>query len=502
MQPSTIERELKLAVPGSFMLPDLTGDGLGIIDMRELPDLELRSTYYDSADLRLARSGATLRYRTGEEGGPIWTVKLPIAGRDATEREEHTFEGGSDEVPAAAVDLVTALARSEPLAAVAALQTRRHRWLLCAGGDVPLAELADDEVAVLDGEQVVSRFRELELESRGPDLDQLLPIAALLRRAGAVIAEPVPKAIRALGPRAAAAADVVPISIDPAEPASRVIQAALADGFLRLTRNDPGLRLGDGEALHQMRVATRRLRSDLRTFGALLDSDWVSALNEELGWIGDLLGRVRDLDVQLLRLNEHAPDLASDLAPMIAGLQERRNEAREPMLQALRSDRYRSLLDLLVDAVRNPVTRERVAEIPASKAVRPLLDRAWQRLEKQAETLSDGADDAEYHRVRIRAKRLRYAAEAVVSAMGNGAEATRGLARRAADLQDLLGSMQDSRVAFEQIERARAEHPDDVRLAFAAGRLMEREALFTSAARNNYPTAWKRLRKQRRRAMQ
>jgi CHAD domain-containing protein len=499
MQSWTIERELKLAVPGSFMLPDLTEDGFGIIEMRELPDLDLRSTYYDSADLRLARSGATLRYRTGEEDGPIWTVKLPIAGRDATQREEHTFEGGPDEMPAGAADLVTALARSEPLAAVAALQTRRHRWLLCLRSDMPLAELVDDEVAVLDGERVVSRFRELELESRGQDLDELLPIAALLRRAGAVIAEPVPKAIRALGPRAAAASDVVPIAIDPAQPATRVIQAALADGFLRLTRHDPGLRLGDPEALHQMRVAIRRLRSDLRTFGPMLDSAWASALRDELRWIGDLLGPVRDLDVQILRLGERAPDLEADLAPMIAGLKDRRERARQSLLQALRSDRYRSLLDRLVEAVHEPAVLAEGAGASSGQAVRPLLDAAWKRLKRQEETLSAGADDADYHQVRIRAKRLRYAAEAVAPAMGKESEATKQLASRAADLQDLLGSLQDARIAVEEIDRARAEHPDDARLAFAAGRLIEREAQLASAARKGHPGAWKRLRRQRQR---
>ena len=86
MPPPVRERELKLAAPGSFVVPDLTDDGLGVLAMQELPELTLTSTYYDSADLRLARSGVTLRYRTGEETGPAWTLKLPVAATSTPSR--------------------------------------------------------------------------------------------------------------------------------------------------------------------------------------------------------------------------------------------------------------------------------------------------------------------------------------------------------------------------------------------------------------------------------
>ena len=119
MPPPVRERELKLAAPGSFVVPDLTDDGLGVLAMQELPELTLTSTYYDTADLRLARSGVTLRYRTGDEDGPAWTLKLRVQGRDASERDEHTFRGPPDVVPTEATDLVTALVRSAPIQALA-----------------------------------------------------------------------------------------------------------------------------------------------------------------------------------------------------------------------------------------------------------------------------------------------------------------------------------------------------------------------------------------------
>src|SRR6476661_8486893 len=291
MPPPVRERELKLAAPGSFVVPDLTDDGLGVLAMQELPDLLLTSIYYDTSDLRMARSGVTLRYRTGEEDGPAWTLKLRVQGRDASERDEHTFRGPAEVVPNEAMDLVTALVRSAPIQAVASLETRRKRWMLCGSDEQALAELADDQVSVLDGTRVVARFRELELESRGPDLSALRPIANRLRRAGAVLAEPVPKAVRALGPRAAAEPDVTPIAVSPDDPAAKAVQAALAAGLARLITNDAPTRLGDTEGLHQMRVATRRLRSDLRTFRPIIDRSWADGLAEELRWLGGLLGR-------------------------------------------------------------------------------------------------------------------------------------------------------------------------------------------------------------------
>src|SRR5918996_5442083 len=100
------ERELKLAIGDTFVLPSLVDDGSGVAAVRDLPELELGSIYHDTADLRLARSGVTLRYRIGDEGGPRWSLKLPVPGEDLSEREEISFEGSPAEIPAGARDLV------------------------------------------------------------------------------------------------------------------------------------------------------------------------------------------------------------------------------------------------------------------------------------------------------------------------------------------------------------------------------------------------------------
>ena len=72
------EREIKLSLPGRFTIPQLIIDGTPLTQ-EALPELDLRATYFDTSDLRLARHGVTLRYRTGEAAGPMWTLKLPVA---------------------------------------------------------------------------------------------------------------------------------------------------------------------------------------------------------------------------------------------------------------------------------------------------------------------------------------------------------------------------------------------------------------------------------------
>lgn len=485
------ERELKLAVNATFMLPDLTDSALGVLEFRDLPELDLVSTYHDTTDLRLARAGVTLRFRSGDEGGPIWTLKLRVPGSNGSIRDEVSFPGEPDTIPPGALDLVTALSRSSRLGPVATLRTRRRRWLLSGGGERELAMLADDEVTVLDGEQVVARFRELELESRGPELEQLIPIAERLQLAGAVLAEPVPKAVRAMGPRAAAPADLAPIEVLPSDSAGRAVQAALAAGGIRLVSHDPGTRLGEPEALHQMRVATRRLRSDLRTFASLVDAAWARGLNDELAWLGDLLGAVRDMDVQIARLEEAAGDLRPDLGPLFDRLQRQREAASATLADALRGERYVTLLDLIVDAAREPCLTPAAAE-PAELVLPPLLHEAWLRLARRGFAVGPNDPDERYHAVRILAKRARYAGEAIGPVLGPAGKRAVIFAARAASLQDILGVLQDTVVGSDLIRRS-LEISVDLRYALAAGRLYEREQRARVRARNSYADAWRRV---------
>lgn len=490
------EREWKLALPGRFEMPTLALDGTPV-EMVPAAERLLRATYYDTHDLRLARHGATLRFRTGDATGDTWTVKLPARGSDGAlmEREELSFGGSSREMPAEARSLVTAFARLEPLVAVATLRTRRRPATLLLDG-VPIAELDDDEVSVTEGRRVVSRFRELEVEARGEDVD-LAGIVEQLRAAGATDGEPIPKVVRALGSRATAPPDVDLVGAPRVGTMSDVVRVALAAGLARLVANDPLARLGDPEGIHQVRVALRRLRSDLRTLADATDDAWRMAVHRELRSVGGALANARDADVMIERLRADAADLA-ELGTLFGMLERRREEAAEEMRRALDEESYARLLDGLVDAVAE-LPRGPAADAPADEALRTSISAAWQRLARRVRRLPPSAEDAAYHEARIAAKEVRYAAELAALVLPARQKEAARLAGLAAEVQDLLGAVQDARVA-EEVIRAWQADAESTAAAFAAGRLVERQAARGASHRARFHERWPAIRRRRWRA--
>lgn len=491
------ERELKLALPGRFDVPTLLLDGAPL-DQAPLPDLSLRATYFDTADLRLARHGVSLRYRTGETAGPTWTLKLPsdVASDGATlERSELHFEGPGKEPPNQARALTTVHARTQPLMAVATLRTRRRRMHLLADGQ-EVAEVAIDEVSVVEGRRVVSRFRELEVE----DLRGDLPLASLadqLRAAGATGTEPISKVVRALGSRATAPPDVRPVVLEPDATLGDAVRAAVADALQRLVRNDPLARLGDAEGVHQVRVAFRRLRSDLRTLGGAVDPSWRERIEPQLRATGAALAAARDLDVLIEHLREDAAGSRSALAPLFTTLARRREHAHAEMRAALDAPEYPQLLEELVAAIGVAPAGPAAAE-PASTALPRLALEAWRRLERRVADLDESSPDAEYHRVRIAAKRARYAAELAGRTLsGKRASGAERLARLTADIQDLLGEMQDATVAETIIRETLVSRRRGAAYAFEAGRLVERQRARAIAGRGRFLERWPDLQRAR-----
>jgi CHAD domain-containing protein len=180
---------------------------------------------------------------------------------------------------------------------------------------------------------------------------------ARLEEAGAVVGEARPKLVRAIGPRAAEPADVVPVQVKRNASMAEVIRAAIAHGYQRLLAHDLGVRLDeDPEDVHQARVATRRLRSDLRTFREFLPAGWAAETRAELGWVAEALGRARDADVLFERLQREVDSLdgrdAGAAASLLGRLVTERDRAHEHLMEVFSSDRYAALLDGLVQSAR------------------------------------------------------------------------------------------------------------------------------------------------------
>jgi CHAD domain-containing protein len=510
------EEERKFAVDARFVLPDLSGcvpaGGRAVVR----PPVTMRATYFDTADLRLARAGVSLRYRSGDDDAP-WTVKLPTVvpgtrheiSRPATPMPGRRVSAAA--VPPDLVALVTVYLRGATLRPTVTIRTTRTRVDLRDRDDVLLAEVADDMVGVLDDRRVLGRFREIEVERKAGRRKLLRRAGDALVAGGAVEGGFVPKHIRAMMVTPALAAiAVAPPDLIPPLPelptnaaAGEAITAALRTDIGHVLHHDPLVRLqfaveGGDTAVHQMRVGVRRLRCTLRQFAPLFAGDWASSLADELRWLNSVLGPTRDAEVLRARLRDvidadpSYPLDGAAVARIDAELAARHEDARTALDQALASPRYAALVDRLVATAAAPDFRP-VASQRADALLHRFVARAWHRLAygrrgiDGAIDLDARASDEQWHRVRIAAKRARYVAEATVPAIGTPA---RDFAARLSTVTDILGVRQDAVIAGATWLSVAASDPDDHALAVTAGRLIERERMAARKAGQAYPAAW------------
>jgi CHAD domain-containing protein len=495
---SAREKEQKYSVHGLFALPELTEPAVGLATAHKLPSQTLRAIYFDAPDLRLARDGITLRHRTGE-GPARWTLKLPAGEADgALVRDEIEVFGAGREVPDELSALLTGWLRGAQLGPVATLRTARSILMLRGETGEDLLEVVDDTVSVLEGRRIVSRFREIEVEIKGalPPL-ALSTVSSLLAAAGAVPGDQLPKVVRALGPRAVAPPELPrPHKVLPSDPASELVAAALRNGTRRLLLADIGVRRREEDAVHQMRVACRRMRGDLKTFRPLIEPLWGESLRTELSWLAGCLGDARDLEVLRERLrgmvSEAIPPYDMDAFERIDGILAAREEVALQMgADALASERYQRLLEVLVDAARSPVVSP-AASASCAKALPPLVRGAWDRMAKRARKLAHDDHDDLWHEARIKAKQARYAAEAVTDVLGKGAARMASAAKAA---QEVLGEHQDAAIAADTLNDLAHAHLDDGALCLAAGRLVQANRCAVADSRRAFGPAWKAARR-------
>jgi CHAD domain-containing protein len=480
---------LRLEVPITFSPEPLDGiDASGA--MIAEPVRRLRTTHWDTSDLRLARWGVALEH-SADSG---WMLRLASTGEGmaAPDGAELHFDGAAERPPQAALHLVRAYARRAPIELVARLVTVTAETVLLDAQGAVLARLVDDTVSVYSGPRITQRFREIEvLSSSGPLLDA---IVSRFQAAGAQPARPRALVARALGLVGTPPAEIGSVTLGGAATAGDVVRRALSLSVIRLLRHDPGVRLGvDAEDVHQARVATRRLRSDLRTFRPLLDEPWAEALRDDLRWLGGELGRVRDSEVLRDRLRAAATTLPGadrhTALAVVAPLVGQVRSARRHLLVAMDTDRYIDVIDHLVAAARAPVLTD-MATSPAREVLPGLVRKPWRSLKTGAIAARGEVPDEQLHDLRIRAKRCRYAAEAAAAATGKNAAK---FAREVAALQEVLGELHDAVVAEAWLrERSGAPRIHETAL-FAAGELVALQRDAAERARTGWPAAWKRV---------
>ncbi|WP_164737373.1 CHAD domain-containing protein [Georgenia sp. SYP-B2076] len=291
----------------------------------------------------------------------------------------------------------------------------------------------------------------------------------------------------------------------PEPSAATVIHAYLHEQITAIGALDPRVRRDEPDAVHQMRVAVRRLRSALATFRPLLERDDVAPVRRQLVWLADALGHARDAEVMRARLRA----LLSGLDPAVlerigtapvraleTALDERHRAARADLLAALGSRHYLRVQDALRGLDASPPWRPAAAG-PARAVLPALVRREWLRLVRRVDAAGRATTqedrDLRLHAARRAAKRVRYACDAVRTVIGPDAAR---LAAGAEELQDVLGEHQDSVVSRDLLEdlggRPGAGEGDGGRLL--AG-LLAAEQARAAAAWDAFAPAWAAVRR-------
>jgi len=479
------ERELKFIVPDGFSWTDVDlGKDLRVTAQ---DPIHYDTVYVDTSDLRLAGWGCSLRHRSGEG----WTLKLaPSADGALLERPELEFRDAS-EVPVAALAIVAAYLRGSVVRPAVTLQTVRTPYRV-EDGDLHLLGIATVDDVSVRGRGGAS-FREAELElAEGVPGSFAKQVRKRMKKSGAGRPDPTPKYLRALGAKARPNADIVLPQVDQARSLGDLALSAIAGGTMRLLQNDPLVRAGgDDEAVHQARVATRRLRSDLRTFHELLDPVWAADLLAELKWLGTLIGELRDTDVLRRRVQGRIAALPASSREgadrVLRALDARRRRARRSLMTGMVEERYTRLVETLLRTSRNPGFDPARSSRRVSAAL-VFLEDPVRKLRRAVGRLPARPSDPALHDIRIRAKRVRYAAEAVAPGLGKRASA---VATAAAGLQDVLGEHQDAVVAQEWLE-SRLPKADEAETA-VLNRLIRAERAAARQSRVQWRAAWDEL---------
>jgi CHAD domain-containing protein len=495
-----LEVERKFDVVESTVSPSFEGLSL-VTRVERSPSQELDAVYFDTPKHDLASHHVTLRRRTGGADAG-WHLKLP-AGDDARTEVRAPLGDGDDgdhgTVPESLRDVVLAIVRDRPLRPVARIRTRRTVDVLYGTNGSRLAEFSDDEVTawatdVDDTEPGVAeqQWREWELElaegvDPGPDLMDRL--ANRLLDAGAEPAGHGSKLARVLDRGVVDADESEAGPVDP-------VHRAVAEQVEQLLVWDRAVREDVYDSVHQMRVTTRKLRSLLQAspeaFG-ISDDAWVL---DELRELASVLGVARDAEVLAERYERALGELPGEVVRgrvrerLVDGAKRRYKAGLRRSLAAMRSQRYFRLLDALDWVVAaEPSPTESGEEHPPVT-----IDAAYKKVRKAAKEAADTPDehrDEALHRIRKRAKRLRYTAAAT------GEDK---VSSRAKTIQSLLGDHQDSVVSREHLRQQADEALAASEDTFTYGILYQQEDDLAQRCREQLDNALKKLDKSVRKA--
>ncbi|MET9318962.1 CYTH and CHAD domain-containing protein [Streptomyces sp. NPDC003038] len=489
-------------------VPDLTGTA-AIAAVSDQGTVDLDAVYYDTPDQRLAADGLTLRRRTGGADAG-WHLKLPVSpgireeiaaplgdGDDGGGARDGADDGDRDgaTVPGSLAALVRSRVRHTALEPqVRILSSRRVSHLLDADGAL-LAELSTDTV-VAERDEATAAWTEVEVElADGTDPALLDAVEKTFRKAGLRVSDAPSKLARALAETGTA----LPARPGPGDldgTAGAYVLAYLWKQRDALMAHDPAVRRDLPDAVHQMRVAGRRLRSAFKTYRKVLDRTATDPVGRELRWLSGELGVDRDQEVLLEGIRTRLDELPGNLrvGPVDSRLRAwndtRRSASRRRALAVLDNRRYLALLDSLDALLADPPLRKAAsgrAERVLPKAVLRDYERLAGRIDGALDLPEGDERDRALHGARKAAKRARYAADAAVPALGKPAKRLTKAVKR---VQSLLGDHQDAVVAREALRGLAAEAEEAGESAFTWGVLYAREEAVAERCERELPDTW------------
>ncbi len=432
------------------------------------PPQRIVDSYLDTDDWRMARAGFVVRTsRRGRADEITLKATRTAPGGDPSQQlriSETLPEGGVDALGTAGPvgRRVRAVTGRRALRPVLQARTRRRSFSLCVGA-VEAAEIALDETLLVVGNgQRPMQLRRVEVALRPEWAAALRPIVGQFQAAcglQAATLSPFEAGLLALGVVIPGPTDLGNTDIGPDSSTGDLAYAVVRRQLAVLRATEPGTRLGeDAEELHDMRVATRRLRAALDLFVEVLPVR-ARAFRAELGWLAGVLGVVRDLDVQLQTQTAMTePGQPDPWADLTALLLEEREAARSEMLAALDSVRFERLMNGMTAMVQQgPLRRPAAIRLPAQISVPDLIDARHGAAVRAARRARRSGDAADFHRLRIRCKRLRYSLEFSAELYGGR---TNRFTRQLTALQDQLGLLQDAEVAAARLADLAAANVD------------------------------------------
>jgi hypothetical protein len=419
---------------------------------------EISVTLLDAPDHRLIRSGVLLAHRVLDGRGewyitaPDWQPLLP---KDRIELMGHA------DLPEELADMIRPLRRRATLGPVAALSCDRREFALRDDSGTTIALLRDDKVTVRRGGLTTARYREVLITPVGPGLtdEQVAWLDRALAQVGATHVPRFPRLVFRLGAPATGPTDIpVPGPFDAAAPFKKFVSQLVALRLRQIVEADLAIRGGDLAAVDRLADQAARLRLELKGLSVVLDPEWVEDLYDELGWIS----------------------LEGDSA---------NGDGHDRLIARLRSDRYLTVLERLVAAVRSPRLADQRSD-PAGEVLAGLISMAVNRMSRCADHLIVDSPDHEWEEAWQEMGRLEW----VVGVAGQvlpeeAATIQQQLLRPRQLLAEIHNDHRRELVTAEQVAKLLPAQ------AFAAGRDFERGYRRVRRSRREFVEVWGKTKK-------